>query len=183
MVDKNKIIHLFITSKCTHNCKNCCNKQYNIDEIPVITVDELKYADTVLLTGGEPFMLFDYLEDFAKMLKHGFPNIKQLYVYTCGDSLHKYLQKGKTLDIFDGVNIAPKNRYDAECVNDIFAYRKDEILSLASSRLYIFPEVEPYVKISALNGYDNFKIIYREWQEEFIPDSGIFRRLPILFEF
>ena len=182
MIDNNKIIHLFITNKCTHNCKNCCNKQYDIDKIPVITVDELKYADTVLLTGGEPFMLVDYLEDFAKMLKHGFTNIKQLYVYTCGDSLYKYLQKGKTLDVFDGVNIAPKNKYDVECTNSILEYKKDEIFSLASSRLYIFPETEPYIRTSDLSDYDNFDIIYRKWQEEFVPDSGIFRRLPILFE-
>ena len=182
MVDNNKIIHLFITNKCTHNCKNCCNKQYDIDKIPVITVDELKYADTVLLTGGEPFMLVDYLEDFAKMLKHGFTNIKQLYVYTCGDSLYKYLQKGKTLDVFDGVNIAPKNKYDAECTNSILKYRKDDILSLASNRLYIFPEMNDYIPTYDLYGYSNLEIIHRKWQEEFKPHSGIFRRLPILFE-
>lgn len=189
------IIHLYILNQCTHNCKLCCNKLYSTDDIPVVTVDELKRANTICLTGGEPFLL-DNICEFAGDIKSQFPNIKQVYVYTCGDSLWHWLERHPhgSLQNIDGVNISPKHKYDVECVRKIFnnpAYRED-ILRLWSSRIYVFPNVAPIqfshdgwswsvCLRSELDGYESIKIIKREWQEDFEPDSGIFRRLPILF--
>ena len=79
-MDNNKIIHLYLLNKCTHHCKLCCNKQYEVDKIPVVTVEELQYADTICLTGGEPFLL-DGICDFAEKLKTQYPNIQYIYVY------------------------------------------------------------------------------------------------------
>ena len=174
-----KVIHLYMVNTCTHHCKLCCNKQYDINEIPVVTVEELKYADTVCLTGGEPFLL-DGVCNFAEKIKMQYPSIKYIYVYTCGDSLLKYLKHNK-LHHIDGVNISPKNRYDAECVNDIFRYYKDDIVSLWSNRLYLFPNVRELVSTYDIR-CESVDIIHREWQEEFKPVSGIFRRLPILLD-
>lgn len=178
-VDNNKIIHLYLLNKCTHHCKLCCNKQYDVDKIPVVTVEELKYADTLCLTGGEPFML-DGICDFAEKIKLQYPNIQYIYVYTCGDSLLKWLGSHK-LHHIDGVNISPKNRYDAECVNELFKYHKDDIVSLWSNRLYLFPNVRDLVSTYDIR-YESVNIIFREWQEEFKASSGIFRRLPILMD-
>lgn len=36
------IIHLMVNSKCTNRCENCCNNQYNLDKVPVVTVEELQ---------------------------------------------------------------------------------------------------------------------------------------------
>lgn len=126
-----KIIHLFILNECTHHCKMCCNKQYSIDDIPVVTVEELKKAETVLLTGGEPFLL-DGVCNLAERIKQQYNNVRMIYVYTCGDSLLDYLKRGNKLHHIDGVNISPKNKYDAECVNEMFSaeiYRR-QIVSL-----------------------------------------------------
>ena len=95
-VDNNKIIHLYMLDECKHKCKFCCNKQYDCSAIPVVTVDELKYADTVCLTGGEPFLL-DNVCDFAEKIKTQYPNIKTIYVYSCGDSLYDWLNKNGRL--------------------------------------------------------------------------------------
>lgn len=37
-----QIYHLYITHKCGHNCPLCCNRLYDIDKLPVITVEDLK---------------------------------------------------------------------------------------------------------------------------------------------
>ena len=39
-------IHLMINRTCTNSCPLCCNKQYDLDTVPVATVEELKVAHT-----------------------------------------------------------------------------------------------------------------------------------------
>lgn len=183
MKDDNKIIHLFITNTCTHSCKFCCNKQYDIDEIPIVSVAELNYADTLLITGGEPF-LFPDIDKWARLIKTQYENIRNIYVYTCGDSLFRYLDRGGSLNFVDGVNISPKTLDDFRYVRLIIESNmmKDRISRLTSNRLYVFPEGEEYYYIvKPLENFSNFRIFHRKWQEEFVPQSGIFRRLPILF--
>lgn len=34
-------MHLFVTNKCTNNCPLCCNKNYDIEKIPLPTEEEL----------------------------------------------------------------------------------------------------------------------------------------------
>lgn len=182
--DDKKIIHLYILNKCTHKCKLCCNKLYSVDEIPVVTVEELKNAETICLTGGEPFLL-NCIDDFAGTIKLQYPNIKNIYIYTCGDSLLNWLKTDIVtftgIYSIDGVNISPKNKYDAECVNTLFSdYFKPYLKDLKSNRVYIFPEIEEYINTSLID-LPNTKVINRKWQENFEPDSGIFRRLPVLF--
>ena len=48
-----KKIHLMVTNLCTRNCPNCCNKCYSLNDIPVVTDDELikEFAD--YCAGGE----------------------------------------------------------------------------------------------------------------------------------
>ena len=48
-------IHLVVTPFCNRNCKYCCNKKYDIQNLPIVTDEELKNADMLCLTGGEPF--------------------------------------------------------------------------------------------------------------------------------
>lgn len=180
-MDNNKIIHLFVTERCTHNCELCCNKQYNIDDIPVVSISELRYADTVLLTGGEPFLIGG-IDRLAKLIKMQYRNIKSVYVYTCGDSLLSYLKNGGFIDHIDGVNISPKNELDAHCLNVMFFSEtiSGKIDSLSSNRLYVFPEVRQHIRFDKIDGH-NIQIIDREWQKDFKSASGIFRRIPILF--
>lgn len=181
-MDDNKIIHLFITERCTHNCELCCNKQYNIDEIPVITVSELKNAHTICLTGGEPF-LYSGVCDFAKRIKEQYPNVQNIYVYTCGDSLYSYMKRSD-LHSIDGVSISPKNGYDANCICALMntpSYRRT-LFELKSNRIYVFPNVtKGWIESLELEG-PSFDVINRQWQEKFEPaKDSIFRRLPVLF--
>jgi len=48
-------MHLFITKRCTNDCPLCCNKNYDIEKVPLPTEEELSSVSTVCLTGGDPF--------------------------------------------------------------------------------------------------------------------------------
>lgn len=187
MEEKNKIIHLFVIEKCNHNCPLCCNKEYDIEKIDVVTVEELKNAHTVLLTGGEPFLVIGIC-DFAHALKKQYPNIKNVYIYTCGDALLDWLvYSGQRLHDIDGVNISPKNERDIECLRKILAYEpfREQLERLSSNRLYVFPEtmckMDPTFLISAQAVLGGF--VKREWQANFVPSSdSVFRRVPVLLQ-
>lgn len=182
MENEIKEIHLFLLEKCDHACKLCCNKQYDIDKIPVITVDELKQAETILFTGGEPFLIGNELSSLASGIKAQYSNIKNIYVYTSGPALLEYLEDDNTLSYFDGVSIAPKNKYDVACLEALF-FRYNRVLNnLRSNRIYMFPEFKDKIEI-IYNSSDihHTELIDREWQETFEPGPGVFRRLPILY--
>lgn len=182
MENEIKEIHLFLLEKCDHACELCCNKQYNIDKIPVITVDELKQAETILFTGGEPFLIGNELSSLASGIKTQYPNIKNIYVYTSGASLLGYLEDYNTLYHFDGVSIAPKNKNDMECLETLFLEYDRGLNNLRSNRIYMFPEFKDKIE-SLYNSSDirHTELIDRKWQETFEPGPGVFRRLPILY--
>lgn len=178
------IMHLFILSKCDHQCKLCCNNQYNIDEISVATVEELKTIDTLCITGGEPFLSKTNLDMLAYRLKKQYSNIKKIYVYTSGSALYRHFPQ--TLNYIDGVNIAPKNKRDWESLRGIRYHMNYLVLSdLKDNRLYVFKD-----QLSQMEEYKHIvddlhlNIINRKWVTTFnTPENEIFRRLPILLDY
>lgn len=168
------IIHLLVTPLCDRNCANCCNKQYDLKDIPIVTDEELREAHTLLLTGGEPFKYSNPCE-IAKYYKERYPNIKKVYVYTNARELLMYIYDRYTSDnewlyAIDGLNISIKDRIDKISYEKSVEYIKS--LKLSSNRLYVFDK-----KLISDN-LGGFTLIYREWQKDFEPASdSIFRRL------
>ena len=182
MENEIKEIHLFLLEKCDHTCKLCCNKQYDINEIPVIAVDELKQTETILFTGGEPFLIGDRLTELAKRVKTQYSNIKNIYVYTSGSALLKYLDLGNNLSNINGVSIAPKNKNDMRCLETLLSDYQPVLNNLRSNRIYMFPPFKNEIE-NLYNSSDicHTELIDRVWQETFEPGLGVFRRLPILY--
>lgn len=180
------IIHLYIISECGKKCPMCCNKLYDIESLPIVSVEELRSADTVCLTGGDPF-LYNELYKFIDRLRGQYPNIKNLYAYTSGYALYNYLNLNWiAFGKLDGVSIAPKDVSDWMLLKNIL---KSEIFnrilsSMKSNRLMIFDSqkanFEKFLKDIDLS---MFTILGRKWDKEFhTPENEMFRRLPILFE-
>lgn len=164
-----KVIHLMITSLCDRNCKFCCNKQYNLNDIPYVTDAELKKAEVLCLTGGEPF-LFSNPSAIAEYYKRKYSNIKKVYVYTNAHELAMWIAKYGVIDSIDGVNISIKTKEDLRAYETILANIYC-INKLDSNRLYIFDNLRPY-------NVGNCEVISRKWQEEFTPaDDSIFRKI------
>lgn len=164
-----KIIHLLTTTMCLRNCKHCCNKQYDLNDIEQVTDDELRNAHTICLTGGEPFLFTNPCE-MGLQLKRKYKNIKKVFVYTNAFELAQWLYKNDLYGI-DGLNISIKTNADVIAFDKILKNHKG-VLNLSSNLLYIF---ERLYDVETLDG---FTVFHREWQEDFEPaDDSIFRRI------
>lgn len=164
-----KKIHLMVTSLCYRNCKYCCNKQYDLNDIPYVTDEELKEAEVLYITGGEPF-LFSNPCEIARNYKTKYPNIKKIFVYTNARELEIYLSNCGDIYAIDGVTVSikhcgDKNAFECHIANN------ELINNLSSNMLYVFDNLYPKE-----NG--NFIIKDRVWQENFIPEpNSIFRKI------
>ena len=167
--DKTKrVIHLMVTSLCVRGCKFCCNKQYNLNDIPYVNPFELKNCEILCLTGGEPF-LFSNPCSLAEYFKDTYPNIKKVYVYTNAAELSYYLKKNKKVYGIDGVDVSIKVPIDKREFAEII--KNESIQNLTDNRLYVFDNNMP-------ENVGNFEVFKREWQPIFIPaDDSIFRKI------
>ena len=167
-----KIMHLMITDKCDRKCPLCCNNQYDINDIPVASNEDFKNAETLYLTGGEPFAYEDPCF-IARIAKDMFPNIKKVRVYTNAFELWVFLitnEKFKIHDI-DGLTISIKTKHDLTAFRDYLTKRPD-IINLESNWVYVF---HPFEDMEVPEGFHKE---IREWQEDFIPEpNSIFRKL------
>ena len=176
-----EVLHLMVNNTCTNKCPLCCNKQYDVDKIPIVTVEDLKSVDTICITGGEPF-LSDQLVPFLYSLISSYPNIEIIYIYTSGGSVHidevrQLIDMQHMYDIEIGLSLGPKSGSDR---NRLRFGGLDEIISnLGNCRFYCFTKED----LEIANVYydqPNVEIIERKWQKEFKPaENTIFRRLPV----
>lgn len=167
-----KVIHLMVTPLCNRNCKYCCNKQYNINDIPYITDEELREAEVLCLTGGEPF-LFTNPCWIARYYKRKYSNIKRVYVYTNAKELYYWLADYNFIRNVDGLNVSIKNKDDLYFFKELVRNYQNQICvdDCMSNRVYIFDSLIP-------DDLGIFEPIIREWQEDFKPaPDSIFRRL------
>ena len=189
-------IHLMINRTCMNFCPLCCNKQYDLDTVPVVTVEELKTAHTVMLTGGDPFYVTGITE-ICSHLRHDYPNIKQLYIYTSGRWMFANADIISSPHLFhhcvDGVNFSPKGKWDYDAIKrmltngdfaiEFFAHVRSNRIILMPNDFMTREEQEEYIKSLPLKGLAfygaKFEVEYREWQEEFKPNGGVWRRLPV----
>ena len=49
-----KTLRLLMTRECDRSCAGCCNKQWDLDYVPVCT--SYKGYENIIVTGGEPFL-------------------------------------------------------------------------------------------------------------------------------
>ena len=189
-------IHLMINRWCGNSCPVCCNKQYDLDTVPVATVDELKTAHTVMLTGGDPFHVTG-ITDICSHLRHDYPNIKQLYIYTSGSWMllneEVKVHYDQLFTYVDGINFSPKGEWDYAAIKKMLTNRDfapEFSTRIRSNRIILMPndfmtreEQEKFIESLHLKGLAfygaKFEVEYREWQEEFKPNGGVWRRLPV----
>ena len=165
------VIHLLVTARCNRDCPYCCNKQYTIKDIPVVSEEELSECHTVCITGGEPIIFADP-NLIASFLKTGYQNIKKIYLYANAYEFYLRLKGGYYPSLMDGYSISIKNGDDIRAFR-LMQHGYRHVFANRSNRVYVFDDLLSEKEVGPL-----FQFIKREWQEDFVPaDDSIFRRL------
>ena len=76
-----KKLRLLFTTDCSRSCEGCCNKQFNLSNLPIFYKEDITQYDEVYITGGEPLLHSSELYWLCKDLKEINPNIK-IIIYT-----------------------------------------------------------------------------------------------------
>lgn len=178
-----------VNNTCYYHCPLCCNRQYDVEKLPVVTVEDLRSIDTICLTGGQPMHDVKKLDGFIHDLLDSYKNIETVIIYINGDELTsvpnlfaKYelssFLRRKTARM--GFTMSPKSKLDWEVLQ---AFR-DEFLTPnmrgqePTHRFYCFSQKEE--KWARKLFPEGVEIMRREWQKDFKPaPNTFFRRLPV----
>ena len=106
-----KKLRLLFTPNCDRSCKGCCNKDWNLDELPVFWSSNISEFIEVLITGGEPLLYPDELFRLCKLLKLLNPNVK-LFIYTAYTKMWD-ASRLRLFDVVDGFTITIHNQKSA----------------------------------------------------------------------
>lgn len=115
-----KKLRLLITDKCNRSCPGCCNKEWDLNKLPVCT--SFKGYDEIMLTGGEPGIKVKLLLDTIKLVRKE-NNKAKIYLYT---AFHKVLLHFDIISRLDGITFTLHEKKDA----DLF-----EVIELSQKRL------------------------------------------------
>lgn len=180
---RNKKLRLLVTKKCHNDCPKCCNKQYDLDAVPVI--DRFDY-DEVCITGGEPMLDFPKVVRIAEMFK--------IMATVLGKEVKVYLYTARITNgqlnlmmirrLIDGICVTPHSKEDIidfKFLNSLMLKTLNAVPSYyenCSFRLYLFTDVK-----EQLHGEDFslWKIKDIEWLDECpVPEGEDFRRVAYL---
>lgn len=172
----NKKLRLLVTKKCNRNCPGCCNKQYDIKNLPVAT-DFCSYEE-IMITGGEPVLFLGQVDRLVRAIRllnsvcGG--SIPKIYIYTALTQLESIAD---ALDLSDGITFTLHSQEDAIWLSGYSHLLKS--YQGRSVRLNVFEGIKLSEKIIQ----SGCQINYKTWQKECpIPEGEDFKRLPKLFE-
>ena len=103
-----KKLRLLVTEKCNRNCQKCCNKQYDLKNLPICK-DYTPYGE-ISLTGGEPMLVPQIVRTI--ILKIRTTNPCPIYLYTAKvDKIQSVLS---TLFFIDGIVLTLHKQKDVK---------------------------------------------------------------------
>ncbi len=129
-------LRLMLLEECEKNCEGCCNKNWNIRELPVC----LSYDgyEEVLLTGGEPMLEPEFVEEVIAEIRQVNPKAK-VYLYTA--KVEDITAAVRLLNKLDGMTVTLHTQGDvdpfAEFVKAVNLYH-----TYKSLRLNVFKGVD-----------------------------------------
>ena len=162
----NNKLRLLITKYCTHHCEGCCNNDWDLNNLPIVT--SFKDFDEILITGGEPIIRWKRVIDIIKKIREENKSVK-IYMY-CALIYHNALFN-KLFPLLDGITLTLHTQEDKEILFQEIPYFKDIKKSL---RLNVFKGVD----ISDLD-LSNWKIKENiKWIKNCpLPQDEVFMRL------
>lgn len=167
-----KKLRLLITQKCNRSCPGCCNKQWDLNTLPI--AENFQQYDEIYITGGETMLFQDEMLLLIQSLKT-YTKAK-IYVYTADISLNLLT----VLKVADGITLTVHTERDWKLFKNFDFLFKEFYYEFRhkSLRLNIFEEckanseeVQYYWKVK-----NNI-----EWIEDCpLPKDEEFKRIKIL---
>ena len=109
-MEKNRKLRLLVTSDCPNACPLCCNKQFDIKDVPV--VDNWNYEE-IMITGGEPLLYPNRLEKLCKAIREVTEQMglrPKIYLYTARPEWSSF---ERAVNYYaDGIVVAPHSVTD-----------------------------------------------------------------------
>ncbi len=168
-----KKLRLLITKECNRNCAGCCNKDWDLDSLPII--NSYKGFKLIMLTGGEPMLkplgIVDVIGEIKEQNKEA-----KIILYTA-----KIDEIGKIVGLLcflDGITITLHEQADvADFVafyDFMIMYENQLSLKDKSLRLNVFAGID-------MTGVDTSGFIVKdniEWIENCpLPEDEVFGRI------
>lgn len=162
-----KKLRLLITKECDKHCRGCCNKQWDLDKLPVCK--SYKGYDEIMITGGEPLLdplLVERVIENISSTNHK----AKIILYTGNPFLLACFAVSIPEISLYGITLTLHNNLDAK----IFRMFEDKIeIEGASLRLNVFKGV----KIPTLYNPGNVKDNITWIKNCPLPKNEIFMRL------
>jgi len=187
-MEKKPVLHLMVNNKCDNDCPLCCNKQYDIKDVPVVTEEDLLSIDEICFTGGQPLRNFDAFLSLFNGIRY-YENIKYAYIYANGAEFlsFDFDDQVKLHNIMLCNHLKTSLTLSPKCEDDWLGVRRMyNVLHFekfyTSNFLYCFND-QDYARAHEMQRYMNIIPVKREWQKDFKPaPNTFFRRLPIWLE-
>lgn len=109
-------LRLLVTQKCNRACEGCCNKDWDLDNLPKATIGELAQYDEIIFTGGEPMLKPDNLINIATWVRGVNPKTT-LYLYTA--KVDDWIATLGVLRVLDGVCVTLHEQADVQPWQDL----------------------------------------------------------------
>lgn len=166
----NKKLRLLLFKDCNRNCLGCCNKDWDLDNLPIAT--SFSGFNEILLTGGEPMLKPDVIVGTIVRIKKENPKAK-IFMYT------QKLDYTNTLihildHYLDGITITLHSRSDIKPFEYFVELCPRYLLESRSMRLNVFKGIPVPLCAQGL-----FRIKSKmTWIKDCpLPDGEVFQRL------
>lgn len=144
-------LRLLLWKDCNRCCSGCCNKDWDLDNLPRLDMKELGKYKEVLLTGGEPMLRPEVVKLMVKTLRNFPGKNKRIYVYTAKTDDREALLS--VLKVCDGVTITLHDQSDVENLKNFLEILPQNLRISKSVRLNVFENID----ISSLD-LNNLKV-------------------------
>ncbi len=103
-----KHLRLLITEDCDRACAGCCNKDWDLQALPVAT--DFSGYELIMLTGGEPVLYPEKLKAVTEEIRRQNENAK-IVLYTANTTSFLWQE---ILDMVDGITLTIHENSDVE---------------------------------------------------------------------
>ena len=165
-----KKLRLLMTKTCNRSCSGCCNKDWDLDNLPI--ADSYSDYEIIMITGGEPLLFPSELRDLIHDLRG--KTKATIYVYTA-----KMDDPDLFIDILsrvDGITLTIHEKEDIPDFIKLCQAINPELIKRKGMRLNVF--ISACVSNSIIPDWWDYK--YINWIPNCpLPENEEFKRMKI----